>query len=52
MDTFALLMEKTMDVFKTELTLWGFTFSYWQVFAFAVVAGIVAWVLGEIFLGD
>lgn len=52
METFGTLLSSTLSLFKTELALWGHTFSFWQVFAFTVVGGIVAWLLGEWFLGD
>ena len=52
MEMFALLMEKTFALFKTPLTLWGFTFSFWEIFVFSIVAGLVTWILYTIFLGD
>lgn len=46
------LFLKTMAVFQTELTIWGITITYWQVFVFTIVAGVICRILGEIFLGD
>ena len=42
----------TPPIKKVEFTLYGFTFSLWQVFLFDIAAGIVAFVLREVFLGD
>lgn len=52
MELFAQLMQVTLALFQTEFTLWGFTFSFFEVFVYTTVAGIVCWILGEIFLGD
>lgn len=41
-----------LGIFKTELSLYGFTFSMWQVFLWTAIAGIVAKILAEVFLGD
>ena len=46
------LINWTREVFALEFTLYGFSFSLWQVFLFDIVAGIVAFVLREGFLGD
>lgn len=40
------------EVFSLQFTLYGFTFSFWEVFLFDTVAGILALVLKEVFLGD
>ena len=52
MEDIARLFSAVMSVFKYELTLYGFTFSFWQIFCFTTVAGIAAWVLGKLFLDD
>ena len=46
------LITWTREVFALEFTLYGFTFSLWQVFAFSAVAGIVGRILAEVFFGD
>ena len=43
---------KTIDAFKVPITIFGFTFSFWEVFCFIIVAGIVAYIIGGIFSGD
>ena len=52
METIAALMSWTFTVFNLPFTLYGFTFSLWEVFLFSAVVGIVARILGEIFFGD
>lgn len=46
------LLSWTFQVFSLEFTLYGFTFSLWQVFAFSTVAYIVGRFLAEVFFGD
>lgn len=47
-----LLFAAVLALFQVEFTIYGITLSLWQVFVFTTVAGIAAWVLGEMFLGD
>lgn len=49
---FGAMITATVQLFSLELTIYGFTFSFWQVFLFSIAAGIVAWILAQIFLGD
>lgn len=44
------LFEKVVEVFSIEFTIYGFTFSMWQVFLFDFAAGIVVWIIYEVFL--
>lgn len=37
MEDFAALLSVTYRIFALEFTLYGFTFSLWQVFAFSAV---------------
>lgn len=45
-----LVFQKVVELFQIEFTIYGFTFSMWQVFLFDFAAGIVAWILYEVFL--
>lgn len=47
-----LIFEMVLEVFSIEFTIFGFTFSFWQVFLFDIAASIVIWALSEVFLGD
>ena len=42
----------THNLFKLEFTLYGFTFSFWQVFLFAIVGGILLSFIGRLFGDD
>lgn len=44
------LFSAVVELFKIEFTIYGFTFSMWQVFLFNIAAGIVGWFLREVFL--
>ena len=52
MNDIAVLFAKTVELFSLKFTLYGFTFSLWQVFCFDVVAAIIGWILGKVFLDD
>ncbi len=52
MEYFAALMEWTLKFFDYPITLYGFTFSLWQVFLFSAVICIIGRFLAEVFLGD
>lgn len=49
---FSALFAWVVEVFSLEFTIYGFTFSLWQVFLFDAAAGILAWFLGRLFLDD
>lgn len=51
MEDFGLLLEVTMDIMKTPVTIWGFTFSWWEVFVFTIVAAIVFLIVAYVLLG-
>lgn len=52
METFGALLSKTLSLFRVEFVLWGYTISFWQIFVFSAVIGVVCWILREVFLGD
>ena len=52
MNDLAALFTKTVELFSLEFTLYGFTFSLWEVFLFSAVVGIAGRILGAIFFGD
>ena len=41
-----------VDLFSVEFTIYGFTFSMWQVFLFDIVVAIVAWFIGKVLLDE
>lgn len=46
---FGQIIEKVVEAFSIEFTIYGFTFSLWQVFLFDIAVSIVIWVLVEVF---
>lgn len=52
MSDVAALFSYVLKLFQLEFTLYGFTFSLWEVFVFSVVSSCVGWLLWEVFLGD
>lgn len=52
METFGSLIESVVGLFQIEFSLFGFTFSLWQVFLFDFAAAIVCFILSELFLGN
>lgn len=47
----AQVFDLVVELFQIEFTIYGFTFSMWQVFLFDFAAGIIIWILVEVFLG-
>ncbi len=52
MEIIGQVLAKTLEVFRLPLNLFGFTTSYFEVFCFVIVAGIVAYIIGGFFNGD
>ena len=49
MEDLNMLFQSVADLFKLEFTLYGFTFSWWQVFFWSIVAGLLSWFIGRWF---
>ena len=49
---FGAMIEFSLSLLKFEMTIGEYTFSFWQIFLFGIVASIVVWALWEVFLGD
>ena len=49
---FGALFSVVLKLFQIEFTIYGFTFSLWQVFLFTAAVDIIAWVVWELFLGE
>lgn len=43
------IIQATLNLFKYEFTIYGFTFSFWNVFLFVVVGGLALSFIGRIF---
>lgn len=51
-EDFGAMIAAVMKLLQVEVTLYGVTFTWFQVFAFTVVVGIVCFLLGGVFGGD
>ncbi len=47
---FGALISSTVQIFSIEFTIYGFTFSFWEVFLFSIAASIIGWFLAKLFL--
>lgn len=45
-----LVFQKVVELFQIRFTIYGFTFSMWQVYLFDFAAAIVIWIIVEVFL--
>lgn len=43
MEDMQAMFTATLALFKTPLTLYGFTFSMWEIFLWGIVAGLLIW---------
>lgn len=51
MESFHFVLVQAMQAFQTEMTLFGFTFSFYNVFWWTIIAGAFVWCLFHIILG-
>ena len=51
-DSFKAIFDACFNLLNTEITLAGFTFSWWSVLVFSIVATIIAWFIGKFYGGD
>ena len=52
MEIFGSILSVTLELFRHDINVFGFTFSFWEVFVFSLVAGVLAYVIGGFFSGD
>lgn len=45
-------LSSTLAIFQIPITIFGFTFSFWDVFIWSAVAGLLLAFIGGIFNGD
>lgn len=41
--------EMIMELFDTPMTIYGFTFSFWDIFKFCIFASLFAYLVGGIY---
>lgn len=49
MDNFVFVMSCCLELLQKQMTIYGFTFSWWDIFIYAALAGSVLKLLGGIF---
>lgn len=49
---FGAIFNGIYQILNIEFTIFGYTFSLWNVFAFTFVTSVVAWLVWEVILGD
>lgn len=49
MDNLARLFEIVFRLFKRKFVLYGFELSFWEIFIWLFVAGLIIWAIKEIF---
>lgn len=49
MENIQKLFAITKNIMNTQLTIYGYSFSYWQVFLWVIVAGLIIWFIGRAF---
>ena len=43
------MFEATLAIFKMEFTIYGFTFSFWNVLLFVIFGGMIIYFIGGLF---
>ena len=51
MESFYFVINKAMEAFQTEMTLFGYTFSFYNIFWWTLIVGAFVWCLFHIILG-
>lgn len=51
MDIFGLVLSSVQSIFSIPFMLYGFSFSFWQVFLWSIVATIALWAVFKILEG-
>lgn len=52
MAIFGQILSSGLQILYIQFTIWGHSFSLWQVFVFSVVVGVVSDVVWEVIDGD
>lgn len=52
MESIGILIDVVMLLFDHDFTIWGYTFSFFDIFIFSIITGFVAVGLGRLILGD
>lgn len=49
MEDFGALIQTIVGLMQIELSIWGFTFTFWQILLFGLFVSISGWFIGGFF---
>lgn len=49
MEDFAAMLRTAMALMQLEMSIWGFSFSFWHIMLFGMAVPIIVWILWEVF---
>lgn len=52
MEDFKMLMDKTIGVFSTQISIWGYSFSFWEVVLFLAFTAITVRVVAAVLFDE
>lgn len=52
MEQFGVLMETIYSAMQKTVIIYGHEFSFWQLYMFTLVGGIICWFIGDLINGD
>ncbi len=52
MEIFGNILSSAFSLFRMDFTIFGFTFSFWEVFVFCFVVGLLTYIIGGFLGGD
>ena len=52
MEDFKALVDTVIGLLQLKMTIWGFTFSFWNILLFGLVTSIILWFLGGFYGHD
>lgn len=52
MEILSILFTSSYEIMNIDITLFGFTFSFWDVFIWSLVAGIIGYLIVRFFVHD
>lgn len=49
MEAFLAMMSGIVSCMQTPMNIWGFTFSFWDVFLFSMISSVIFGFIGKLF---
>ena len=51
METIASFLSVIVQGMSIPMNIYGFTFSFWDIFLWSIIAGVVVWIVGRVING-